>query len=195
MTEARAFLDGHASPQRLPAVMGRPSGYNETVVAAICEAMADPDTTLRDIAKIEGFPGKSTIFRWLREHPEFAIEYAYALEWRTEQMVDDIIGIADDSSKDHKIEVGEPGSAVVITVDKENIARSKLRINERWRIAGKRMPHKYGEVAPVVQLQPPPPNGDGARLVNPAGPVYGDNDPVKAQLEAFRKVIEGKPAV
>jgi len=45
-------------------------------------------------------PAKSTIFVWLEEHEDFARSYSLARQIQIEDLVDEILEIADDSSND-----------------------------------------------------------------------------------------------
>jgi hypothetical protein len=45
-------------------------------------------------------PARSTLFVWLRRHPEFAREYTFAKWLQIQWMADDIVDIADDQAND-----------------------------------------------------------------------------------------------
>lgn len=195
--EARAALDGHTPPgtvPNLPAVMGRPSTYNEAVVARICEAIANGVKT-RELPDIEGFPGKSTVFRWLREHVEFAIEYAYAQEWKCSCVLDDLIEIADDDAHDYEIidasapaDGSEPSTSLkaMPTI----IQRSKLKIDTRKYWLSKTCPKKYGDTPAVEQALVLPTPIDNMRLVNPTDPKLIEHHPLAAAYTAIGKAIK-----
>lgn len=88
-------------------------------------------------------PDKTTVFKWLRERPEFLAQYARAKEESADALADEMLDIADDGSNDwmelhHRENVGwvENGEAM---------QRSRLRVDTRKWIASKLKPKKYGE--------------------------------------------------
>lgn len=182
---ARAGLDGAIDTHTLPTnPPHRPGQYSKEIADQICDAIAG-GKTLRDICKLQGFPGRTTVFRWLAENIEFAQEYGAAMHWRTEGHVDEILAIADDNSGDYQTE--RHGQALTEPIeDKETIGRSKLRIEVRQWVMGKQMPHKYGAqiIAPAT---PPSRPGDNATLVveQPAVPLDKAVESWKAERVAI----------
>jgi hypothetical protein len=63
------------------------AGYAAAFIRAIC---ADP-----------AMPARSTIFRWLASNQEFRRSYALARDCQAEDMLDEILEIADESSRDY----------------------------------------------------------------------------------------------
>jgi hypothetical protein len=115
--------------------IGRPSSYSDELAARICAELAC-GKSLRTVCKPEGMPGLETIFRWLREKPEFRDQYAHAKNESADALVEEMLDIADDASGDHDDE----GRFV-----SENVQRSKLRIDTRKWIAAKMKPKKFGD--------------------------------------------------
>ena len=76
--------------------------------------------TARQIAKMPGMPGITTIFNWRRDHPGFETGYLKARDLRAELMLDQIIEIADDQS------VGVQRSALMVDARKWVFAQSKM---------------------------------------------------------------------
>lgn len=82
-------------------------------------------------------PSPNTIYRWLRQIPEFREMYAGAREVQSLVLADEILEIADASQDDWK----DTGAGEV--VDREAIMRSKLRIASRQWLFTHLMAKKY----------------------------------------------------
>lgn len=109
--------------------------YTPEKAAEFCAALAEGGT-IRKICKKAGMPSKATVFRWLREQPEFLTMYELATDERADTMIDEIVEIADNCK-----------------TDADSIRKAKLRIHARVEQAQKMKPKKYGA---KVQL-----TGDG----------------------------------
>ena len=72
-------------------------------------------------------PDKATVFRWLARHNEFRVQYGWACELRQDQLLHEILKIADDCALNHG-----------------NITVARLRINTRMLELGRMTPRKYG---------------------------------------------------
>lgn len=107
-----------------PKPMGRPSTYTEDMADLICEKITE-GMSLRKICMLEGFPKSSAVYVWLDRHPDFADKYARAREAATEDMLEEILEIADNTELDAQ--------------DK------RVRIDTRKWAMGKLKPKKYGE--------------------------------------------------
>ena len=98
-------------------------------------------------------PSMATIQQWLETEADFQVRYAAACELLADRLVAEIAAIADDASRDFK-PGGKDGQDRVL--DREALARAKLRIEtRRWR-AAKLAPHKYGEKAKAAASRPEP---------------------------------------
>lgn len=75
---------------------GRPTIYTERLGAQICMMIAT-GRTLRDIERQDGMPDKATIWRWLRDRPEFRSQYVSAREHQPYADSDEIRDIAIDT--------------------------------------------------------------------------------------------------
>lgn len=102
------------------------STYTNQIADKFCAYVADGDT-IRKACKREGMPSKATVFRWLREYPEFAKMYEIATDERADSQVDEIVEIADNCK-----------------TDADSIRKAKLRIYARVEQAQKMKPKKYG---------------------------------------------------
>jgi hypothetical protein len=90
----------------------------------ICDKLTE-GTSLRKLCKSDEFPNASTVYVWLDRFPEFAERYARAREAATEDMLEDILEIADDA-----------------TIDVQD---KRVRIDTRKWAMGKLKPKKYGD--------------------------------------------------
>jgi hypothetical protein len=117
---------------------GRPSKYSDKLIAEICDRIADGES-LRKICGEDRMPDKATVFRWLKESSAFREQYSRAREYQADALIDEILGIADDSRNDFYTD-GDGKRHV----NYENIARSKLRIAARQWVAERLAPKKYG---------------------------------------------------
>jgi len=100
--------------------------YTPELAAKFCAVIAD-GKTIRAACKLDGMPSKATIFRWLREHAEFAASYELATDERADTLIDEIVDIADNCR-----------------VDADSIRKAKLRIHARVEQAQRMKPRKYG---------------------------------------------------
>lgn len=103
---------------------GRPSTYTDEMGDKICDLLTQ-GMSLRKICQSDEFPNASTVYVWLDRFPSFAERYVRAREAATEDMLEDILAIADDP----KIEVQD----------------KRVRIDTRKWAMGKLKPKKYGE--------------------------------------------------
>lgn len=100
--------------------------YDPELAAQFCAAIADGGS-LRSVCKKVGMPSKATVFRWLRDKPEFTRLYEQATDDRADAHVEEIIEIADNCK-----------------ADKDSVAKAKLRIYARIEAVQKMKPRKYG---------------------------------------------------
>lgn len=121
---------------------GRPSLYSQELADRICQEIAQ-GKSMRTVAKSDDMPDLSTIFRWLRTHPEFCQQYTRATEERSEAMAEEILDIADDGSNDFM--TIEKGNKEYTVENKEVTNRSRLRVDTRKWLMAKMKPKKYGE--------------------------------------------------
>jgi hypothetical protein len=100
--------------------------YTPELAASFCAVIAD-GKSIRAACNIDSMPSKATVFRWLREHPEFEKLYEIATDERADTLVDEIVEIADNCR-----------------VDADSIRKAKLRIHARVEQAQRMKPRKYG---------------------------------------------------
>jgi hypothetical protein len=109
--------------------------YTEELAIQICEELSNGVSLARICARPE-MPAQGTIYRMIVENPFFREIYTRARENAAHTLFDEMIDIADDSSRD----LLEDGSA-----NNAAIARARLQIETRARVAGKLAPRVYGE--------------------------------------------------
>lgn len=106
---------------------GRPTDYNEELVAEICSLMAS-GKSLRSICASDDKPCMTSVFLWLTKYPTFADNYAKAQKERSEAMFEEMLEIGDDVE-------AEPAA----------VSKAKLRVDTRkWALA-RMNPKKYGD--------------------------------------------------
>jgi len=110
----------------------------EKIFNTICTEIQN-GKALRNILKEKDMPSTSTFYEWLDLYDTKAKQYARACEIRADAIFDEIIDIADETSKDTIVtEKGE-------IPNNEWISRSRLKVDARKWIASKLNPKKYGE--------------------------------------------------
>jgi hypothetical protein len=123
---------------------GRPSAFNENIADAICAQIAE-GKSMRTVCKADDVPAMTTIFRWLREKPEFQQQYTRAKEWAADAMAEDALDIIDNGTNDWMEVHDKDGECVGWRVNGEAIQRSRLRFEGRKWLMGKLRPRKYGD--------------------------------------------------
>lgn len=131
------------------AKVGRPSIYTSELVTELCDRLASGES-LRKICDDEHMPDKSTVIRWLFEEdkPEFYDQYAKARMAQCELMADELLEIADDSSKDVIYRTDKDGNEYEVA-NSEYINRSRLRVDTRKWVMSRLLRHRYGEKVEV----------------------------------------------
>jgi hypothetical protein len=126
---------------------GRPEAYSTELSDKVCERLACGES-MRSISRDESMPGMTTLFKWLREIPEFTKQYEKAKEESADAMAEDSLDIADNQVEQPLIVDGLPlqidGKPVMIK-DAVSVAHAKLRIDTRKWFASKTKPKKYGD--------------------------------------------------
>jgi len=94
-------------------------------------------------------PSYVEFLEWVSEDESIAKQYARAMEWRAEGLLEDTIIIADDSRGD-VVESFDADGNPVLKADIEHIQRTKLRIEARQFALRKMAPKKYGDKVDVT---------------------------------------------
>lgn len=120
---------------------GRHSEYTPEMGKKICELTATHTMGYRALRKLyPELPDDTTISSWRFRHDDFARQYVKAKQLQAELMAEEIVDIADDSSRD--IRYDKDGNEHCNT---EFVARSRLRVDSRKWIAAKLAPKIYGD--------------------------------------------------
>lgn len=126
--------------------VGRPTKYTTKFAHEFCEMVAVTSKGIKTLCNENAhWPNSDTIYTWLAKYKEFSDLYARAKRQQVEVIIDEILTIADDSSRDNVIN----GEGKVM-VDHEHINRAKLRIDTRKWLAAKLVPRLYGAVNDAV---------------------------------------------
>ncbi len=111
----------------------RHSKYSNALADRICKRIAEEGKTLREVAANEGISA-SLIIWWTHRHPEFAKQYARAVDLRTENDFEGLVELA--FSEPERNEKG---------IDMAWVQMNRLRVDTvKWALS-KRNPKKYGE--------------------------------------------------
>jgi hypothetical protein len=125
--------------------MGRPTLYTKELASEICELVACESKGLKTLCKQNShWPDRVNIYRWMKKYPDFRIAYAQAKEFQIEALVDEILDIGDDASKDDLIRVNKNGEEIK-TCNNEWVQRSRLKCDNRKWLAAKLCPRLYGD--------------------------------------------------
>lgn len=129
---------------------GRPSDYTQDLADSICDELSE-GKSLRTVCLSEEMPSKTTVFKWLRTHQEFADQYARAKQEGTDAWAEELHEIGDD-----------------VPEEKEAINKARLRIDTRKWLMSKMKPKKYGEKLDLTT--------DGEKLPTPIIPLNVQRD-------------------
>jgi hypothetical protein len=145
---AQKKLDEKAEAERLVAVAGRKERlpFDKTIAAELCEQIAEGGALKAVCAEREDFPSARRARKWLRDNEAFAVQYAKACEERLSAWEDDILLIADDTSRDRVEKARGKG----LETDSGAVARSKLQVEARKALLRANNPTKWGEAIQVV---------------------------------------------
>ena len=134
--ESQAWNVIRAKAQQIAHIPKPHIRYTETLGAEICTRIAMGESLVHICATSEHIPHVATIYRWIAETPDFCDIYTRAREMAAHTLFAECIDIADDDSRDIT-DAGEVNHAA--------IARAKLRVDTRLRMAGKLAPKVYAE--------------------------------------------------
>lgn len=126
--------------------LGRPDTQLLTneIAEEICMAMSTSSEGLSSLCRRNPhWPTRKTIHEWRIKNKSFAEMYMTAKRAQIENFVDDIIDIADDSSRDSILT--EKDGVIKESFNAEYVNRSKIRIDSRKWIAARLAPKIYGD--------------------------------------------------
>lgn len=160
------------------AVMGRPEIYTDELALKLCTQIATSSSSLKAICAPDDMPSVSTVLKWLREKPDFSLQYARAKEEQADYMAEEMIDIADDGSND--LMTITKGDQSYDLENKEVTNRSKLRIETRKWLMSKLKPKKYGDKIEV----------DNKGTIHTVDLTNTPTEELLKRAEAIRKINE-----
>jgi hypothetical protein len=105
--------------------------YEPEFARLVCERISTTPKSLAQICAAPDMPGVATVYRWLREYPDFRDLYTTAKQAQADILIDEALEIVDDVTGD--------------VPERDAVRRSKLRVDFRKWMAGKLQPRKYGD--------------------------------------------------
>jgi hypothetical protein len=127
--------------------------FSEPLVIEICERVSSGELLI-NICADEHMPTVRRVAQWLRESPEFAALYKDSINDRLTIFEEEVIKIADDSSRDFRDVVRHGRPARVL--DGDAIARAKLRVEARLKHLKAYKPSIWGEQSTLNVKQSDP---------------------------------------
>ena len=100
------------------------------------------------ISLLPNMPSDRTMSNWKRTKDDFADAWFLAWQEAAERMEEECLEIADNTADDHEIRMDKQGSQY-IHGNKEQVQRSRLRIDTRMRLMEARKPSVYGRKAEI----------------------------------------------
>ena len=104
--------------------------------------------SVRSILVDDWLPGPNTFYNRLADDFEFTKRYLRAREAQADTIFEECLAIADSRDGDIQMRDG------IEVVNHDAIARAKLRIDTRMRMAGKLRPKIYGEKVDLTHANP-----------------------------------------
>lgn len=138
-----------------PRPVGRPSSYTQEVADELCFELSQ-GKSLRTVCKREDMPSGPTVFKWMRDFPDFLKQYARSKEEACDAMAEDIQDIADTAMD---VIVGDRS-------DNARVSAVKMKVDARIWLASKLKAKKYGNQIDITT--------NGKELPTP---IYGGNAP------------------
>lgn len=144
---------------------GQPTKFTPEIGIEICRLLI-AGNSLPTICKKDGMPCKATVYNWLAEADkkegneelmQFLDRYTRARQLQPDALVDECLDIADDGENDWYEKQNRDGSTSQ-AFDKENVMRSKLRVETRITMAERLNPKKYRPSSAIDHTitEPPP---------------------------------------
>lgn len=127
-----------------PAKRGRPTKYTKAIADEICNRMHHGET-LNKICRDEHMPGRRTVIDWrFQDIDGFSATYARAREALLDYWEDETVDVADDGTNDYYRKTTKDGEEV-LAFNKENVERSKLRVDTRKWMLSKLNQKRFGD--------------------------------------------------
>lgn len=124
--------------------MAKAKAKREDQIAHILAEVASGRPVSRVLVEDEGMPSKSEFWRWHLSDEDLRGNLADARANGVEAMLDEAKAIADDAEHDWVKKAGEEDDEPEWLFNKENVLRSKLRVETRVKLAQMLKPRTYG---------------------------------------------------
>lgn len=120
---------------------GRPTTFDQSTADKIC-ALISEGKTLADVLRMEGMPKRSTVYDWIKAHPDFAESMNIARDLGADAIAEEALRIADTPLEG--VELEKTGD---LTKEKRGdmLGHRKLQVETRLKLLAKWHPKKYGE--------------------------------------------------
>lgn len=115
---------------------GRPTDYSQELADSICQEIGE-GKSLRAVLRGESMPSMATVWRWLREKPEFQQQYTRATDERTESQQELLLEMGQEAIEEAKEADPKAANAVVS-------GYKLMADNLKWSMS-KMKPKKYGD--------------------------------------------------
>lgn len=126
----------------------KPVPFSVEIAERVCDELAK-GKSLRSICERDGFPDRSAVHWWRKQHQEFADLFDAAWEIGCHALADECLAIADDGSNDWMETLDREGKANGWKLNGEAANRSRLRIETRMKLLAKWLPKVYGDKVEV----------------------------------------------
>lgn len=113
--------------------------YSDELLNVILDRVSAGEA-LSAVCSSDDMPTRKAFFEWVAKDPSIKDKYEFAIQMRADGLVDEMLAIADDGTRDTYIDA--EGNE---KTDQDVIARSRLRVDARKWLAGKMAPKKYGD--------------------------------------------------
>ena len=182
MSDKNTTVPDEAKPDP-PAKMGRPRKITAEMAERICDRLVEGET-LRRICQDKEFPSRFTVYRSIREDPQFAMQYAIARACALDDKCDEILEIIDGKSP-----VGSE------TNERVRLDRDIARCEQHWKHLAMVWPSKYGaqgaggmaELLPLLEAR----HGENAKDVTERSVII-EQDPLYASYVAWGRGLPKK---
>jgi Bacteriophage Sf6, terminase small subunit-like len=144
--------------------------------------------SLKKICRDPHMPDRHAVMNWRMNRPGFGEKLDQARVAQAMGWADEILDIADDGSNDFVAKVGKNKEVLALLPDKENIQRSRLRVDTRKWLLTKILPRMYGDkITQTIE--------GGERPVTVEGSGSSDFSELREKLDKIERVTETGPVV
>lgn len=129
---------------KAPGKQGRPTKYTKAIADEICNRMHHGET-LNKICRDDHMPTRRTVINWkIADVDGFSTTYAQAREALLDYWEDETVDVADDGRNDYYTKTDKHGNEYD-AFNKENVERSRLRVETRKWMLGKLNQKRFGD--------------------------------------------------